>query len=425
MKNKRIAIIFLALTILLPGCRNKNEDDLNDTSKSADTEMSQLSTEEYDDQYTEKVTEEKGTDAYSRCMNKAIAENEEKKKNKSSDNKLNWVIEPKIEAEDIIVGDRYIYDPSDEPFISSPYVYIKRNGKYGLINYDGTVKVEPEYDSFNGDNLYGLDEFIAVYDSKSGDTVFGQRNSTDYKGHWELVEQKKAYGAPGIGSISTTFFINENDGKLYRYHPNDIAAEAINGGADASYVVQKINYVSTDYGFGKSKAADENFYLYNEASGEGEFLTEGYKYVSSSSSGSCLYSGTVGDRAALDGYTTVAFSNNGEEWDLYDSLGELIASGLEPFDCNLNQNLWWAPATSFFDEADLYDSALNTNGKPVPFCATEGYIAAKIDGKCGYLDMDGNVVIEFGIFDDVRPVHDGKAWVKFNGKWGVISFEEM
>ncbi len=368
---------------------------------------------------------DRGAQAYADCVNKVIADIEAEKAENSGGEAVygitgaEWVVDPTIEADDIIVGDKFSFGAG----YSCPYVYIESGGKYGLIDYDGEIVVGPEYDSFNGGDFYGLDDFIAVYDSKSGDTMFAQNYNTSDKGKWEIVEQKKAFGQPGIGTWSMTYFIDENDDELYRYcNVGYEQPEAITDGPDTSYVVQKIDYVPAKYGIGGSSAEDEKFYLYNDSFG---YVTDGYKYVYSNGYGVCTYSGAVGERYDVSGYKTVAFSNDMKKWDIYDSYGELIASGLEPFGCNLDLTPWWSPATAFFDDSDDYDSAENTRGKAVLFCATEGYIAAKIDGECGYLDLDGNVVVEFGILDDVRPVHNGKAWAKFDGKWGVLEFDDL
>lgn len=62
----------------------------------------------------------------------------------------------------------------------------------------------------------------------------------------------------------------------------------------------------------------------------------------------------------------------------------------------------------------------NTNNSV--FMASSGYIPVKINGKCGYYDTAGSEVIPVGTFEDVRPVHNGLAWVKDKktGLWGVI-----
>jgi hypothetical protein len=42
------------------------------------------------------------------------------------------------------------------------------------------------------------------------------------------------------------------------------------------------------------------------------------------------------------------------------------------------------------------------------------------DGVWELRDIDGNVVLKPGIFEEIRPVYDNKCWVKKDGKWGVI-----
>ncbi|MBR3267502.1 MAG: WG repeat-containing protein [Oscillospiraceae bacterium] len=377
-----------------------------------------------------------GAQAYARCVNQAIAEIESARKTfheecDSLSDAFDWEVYPEIKADDIIVGDNYHIDYSSgtQKYLSSPYVYIRRgeepNASYGLIGYDGKYGlmsddkqqgVEPTYNCFNGDKFYGLDDFIAVYDGKSGYTVFSEYdNKSD---EWKLKAVENASGTPGIGTAATTYFIDENDGKLYRYNELENQPQVIEEDPDTSYVVQKIDYVPSKYGLGKSSTDNELYYLYNNSLKK--TLTEGYRHVYANRPYCKKADGLSGE------YTTVAFSNDGTKWDIYDYSGNLIASGLEAFDCNDNLTPWWKPVTNFFEESDephYYDMA-NLYACSMPFCSTEGYIAAKIGGKCGYLDMEGNETVKFGVFEDVRPVHNGKAWVKYDGRWGVISFDE-
>lgn len=59
---------------------------------------------------------------------------------------------------------------------------------------------------------------------------------------------------------------------------------------------------------------------------------------------------------------------------------------------------------------------------PCPGASSYGYIAVCRDGKYGYIDLQGNTVIDC-IFEDARAVCDGKAWVKTIEGWGVIELE--
>lgn len=54
------------------------------------------------------------------------------------------------------------------------------------------------------------------------------------------------------------------------------------------------------------------------------------------------------------------------------------------------------------------------------YAASEGYIPLRKGETWKLCDLDGNEVIEEGIFEQILPVYEGKCWVKANGKWGVI-----
>ncbi len=63
-----------------------------------------------------------------------------------------------------------------------------------------------------------------------------------------------------------------------------------------------------------------------------------------------------------------------------------------------------------------------TQYQPV-FSFSENLVAVATDKGAGYYDIDGNEIIPCGEFEQARPVHDGKAWVKKNGKWGIIHIQ--
>jgi len=280
--------------------------------------------------------------------------------------------------------------------------------------------VEPTYNCSNATydplirpdegTYWGLDSFPAVYDSETGDSVFIEPASGS--NGWQIVERKEIYGAPQIGTNTITYFINSNDGKLYQFlTAGGDGPTKIYGDLNISYVVQDINYNPAELGLKGSLTTDSRFYLYHCDPVTPQAVTDRYPYVYMNSYGYCQSNSRI--------YTTVAFSQDKQKWDLYDYNGKLIVSGLEPFQCNIYDNVWWTPASMFIDDATPM-----IFGEASPFCATEGYIAAKINGQCGYLDICGNTVIDFGILEDVRPVHYGEAWAKYNGKWGVLSFSD-
>lgn len=49
----------------------------------------------------------------------------------------------------------------------------------------------------------------------------------------------------------------------------------------------------------------------------------------------------------------------------------------------------------------------------------EGYAAVKKDGNAGFINLEGEELFPFE-FEETRSFDSGRAWVKVNGKWGVI-----
>ena len=74
-----------------------------------------------------------------------------------------------------------------------------------------------------------------------------------------------------------------------------------------------------------------------------------------------------------------------------------------------------------------YDSSwqIFSGDEEISYCyaASEGYIPLVKDGMWEMRDTAGNVVIPAGVFEAIRPVNGGKCWVQKNGKWGVIQLE--
>lgn len=60
-------------------------------------------------------------------------------------------------------------------------------------------------------------------------------------------------------------------------------------------------------------------------------------------------------------------------------------------------------------------------------CATsfsEGLASVTVGEKSGYIDIEGNQVVDF-IYDIATPFSDGKAIVRLDGRWGVLSRDNL
>lgn len=68
----------------------------------------------------------------------------------------------------------------------------------------------------------------------------------------------------------------------------------------------------------------------------------------------------------------------------------------------------------------------HVTGEPEAFCyaASGGYVVLCKDSEWELRDTYGNEIISIGEFEEIRPVYDGKCWVKKEGKWGVIQIDK-
>lgn len=73
-----------------------------------------------------------------------------------------------------------------------------------------------------------------------------------------------------------------------------------------------------------------------------------------------------------------------------------------------------------------YDPASYNGLNEIEYCyaATEGYVPLVKDGRWEMRDSKNEVIIPSGTFEEILPVHNGKCWVKKDGKWGVIQFDQ-
>lgn len=62
-------------------------------------------------------------------------------------------------------------------------------------------------------------------------------------------------------------------------------------------------------------------------------------------------------------------------------------------------------------------------GFDAAYCFYEGLAAVCRNGKWGYIDKNGNTVIDYQ-FEEARSFSGGQAYVKSDGKWGIIGLAE-
>lgn len=298
-----------------------------------------------------------------------------------------WKVEPTIEAEDILVSDEYgnniAYDQCS---------IIKQNGKYGIIQYDGSYIANPEYEDYFYDSVYE----IAVSDPRveNSDTIKDTLVTPD---DGELnISTDTVWGR---GNITNKYIYDETSNQVY----------CITAPPDRANVYSKsIGTLVEDYRTdilgeydedNNSYAISRDITFFNETSPKYGIAKDGKLIVPCEYEDGCMnFSGGV-----------TALKKDGK-WGYFDQNGTQIIDFIcEPFASKVLYGGW--------------DKGKGTSAN-YPFLASD-YIPVKIDGKCGYYDTSGNEVIPCGTFEDVRPVHNHLAWVKKDGKWGVIELKEL
>ncbi|MBE6759060.1 MAG: hypothetical protein E7554_03100 [Ruminococcaceae bacterium] len=56
--------------------------------------------------------------------------------------------------------------------------------------------------------------------------------------------------------------------------------------------------------------------------------------------------------------------------------------------------------------------------------ASDDYVVVGKGGQYALYNTEGRLIIDFGTFECIRPVYEGMCWVRSDGLWGVIAVEE-
>lgn len=303
------------------------------------------------------------------------------------ENRAEWKVEPTIEAEDILVSDEYgnniAYDQCS---------IIKQNGKYGIIQYDGSYIANPEYEDYFYDSVYE----IAVSDPRveNSDTIKDTLVTPD---DGELnISTDTAWGR---GNITNKYIYDETSNQVYCITAPPDRANVYSKSIGTLVEDYRIDILGEYDEDNNSYAISRDITFFNETSPKYGIAKDGKLIVPCEYEDGCMnFSGGV-----------TALKKNGK-WGYFDQNGTQIIDFIcEPFASKVLYGGW--------------DKGKGTSTS-YPFLSSD-YIPVKIDGKCGYYDTSGNEVIPCGTFEDVRPVHNHLAWVKKDGKWGVIELKEL
>ena len=289
-----------------------------------------------------------------------------------------WLIEPTINADNIISFDGSQVDPNNEKNTAyANYSVIRQNGKYGIIDYSGNMVVPAEYDDY--------------YTCWCGEvTLFNIINEKNDEYEYCSIDSSNqvVYYAAEHHDSSPKYYWNSNEEKIYVKDADEEQGEEYTG--KKAVVLCEADVKKSDNGFYDISPVSEP--LYGLAKKDKLILDMQYTDFYAPA-----YKGA--------GLTCIAFENDEGKWGYVGSDGKTIID----FKCDGDMSAYCGKVID--DEMAVH-----------PYLFTDDYLPVSIDSSYGYYDIDGNCIVKPGEFDQARPAHNGKAWVMKSGKWGVIAF---
>lgn len=305
-------------------------------------------------------------------------------------NNYTWHLEPTIEAEDIIVSD----DSFDVKKIdsdkkkSNTYSFIERDGKYNFITYDGDIVLKKWYLEPRIAEYGELGVYIESSINKKNDLgVMINISTEEYDGEWV-----------NRGMAEAVYYVYPYDKKTSKiYHDMAIGTfphwgyECSNNCDNNSAILIQESDVIDNQNYG------------NNVDYNGKYGSAYNNVVTIS---------PIYDNGIMNVYNDIIAFKSGEKWGYFNG-----RTGKQVIDFIANE----------FESKYYSQSQRGSNiyRKSRPYTYSDGYVAIKSDKGWTLYDDEGNIVINCGIFEEVRPVHNGLAWVKKDGKWGVIKLKDI
>lgn len=358
---------------------------LQDDFEEADKVLAQAETL-YEDKVSKHVSQGEIFEKQLTECRKAIAERQETIENAVS---YTWHIEPMIEADNIdYATDASYYERSLNEMgrqYSSPYAVIQKGDSLGLIDMDGDLKADMQYESIVN---YVGDYCLVKEGAKDAQDTYvipPLEDDDELINIWEWAYEYAVYN---------WYYHNG----VHEVHEND-ALIRLEEFPSSAFPIRESEGILDSEGENWEKQLGGNPY----AICRGDKLVTDFIY----------------EECGVSSCGLMAVCQDGK-WGYVDEDGEIVI----PVEYDASWKYYYDPLKqrkiNFEDTGKIFPEKM----QEYCYAASEGYVPLCRDGIWELRDTSGKVAIPSGIFEEIRPLYNGKCWVKQDGKWGVIEIQE-
>lgn len=319
---------------------------------------------------------------------------------------VTWAVEPALEFTCIAPatlsrGDEAAFWGTCGLITSDGLSEVVIDGKYGLIDHNGQWAVPCEFDSlFCGyGGKYALEKYSEP-EGGSGRYIYEPGVGL----HRVTPEERGPEGSDPIIAITGTAtnpslcYVPGED-KMYVFGDAMLWSFSERGMARGlDYPAPALLYT------GETSGNIETDYWMPDFDSDIFVLTDGKRPVSDEryQSIGCVAEGIVPAR------------KSGGRWGYLDTAGNVVI----PFEydgASLYYETWDHETYTPLEEGVVLHG--------VAFQATEGTVVLRRGNSSALCTVTGEEIIPFGVFEELLPLHEGRLWAKYDGKWGVLALK--
>ena len=323
-----------------------------------------------------------------------------------------WYLKPAIEADELYTYDFEAVDYADymgeKNDVYDWFAVIKKDGFYNIVDYNGKQYLTEKYTDYFEHACVGIMLDKAEGEEVTDDYTRDYNADSEYNNEW--------------ADKNLTIWYN-SDIKKTEFVKGGCSAQGHGGKPGVIYTLENNEIVYHDYGLGFEDYPND--YRDDDLSVSLNEFNKSHTLVivdtNSNKFGIAYNNQEIVPCSYKKVYEDGNFTwlGNDDNWELYDSKGNKVLD----FVCNsvnINTDIISSDFNNFIcsDDSGLMDYSEES----IPFLPTENKVAVYNDNGCAYFGTDGSQITDYGEFEEIRPVHNNLAWVKKDGKWGVIQF---